>query len=696
MMQEKQKLVEKFDKDGDKRLSSAERKAAFDSLQQGGDGRGGGRRGGRGGPGGGFPGGGGGVKPSPGRKLAPAEVKSFPEAGLYDASVLRTFFLEFEDANWEQQLAAFKNTDVEVPAKLQVDGKTLNEVGVHFRGMSSFGMIGEGSKRSINLSLDYVHDDQQLGGYRTLNLLNSHEDPTYLRPVLYNTIAREYLPTAKANLARVVINGECWGVYINVEQFNKDFVKSWYGTTKGARWKVRGSPGGRGSLAYLGDNPDSYKRIYTLKSKDEPKVWTDLIQMTKVLNQTPPERLVEELSPLLDIDGALRFIALENALINNDGYWIRTSDYSLYQDEKGRFHVLPADTNETFSRPGGPGFGGGGPGGGGFFAAGFSRGAFAEVLLGLADKDKDQKLTRAELGQLAEATFEKLDTGKAGKLSQKEFAQRLDGALGTAAPAGGAPAGGPGGQGGMGAFFAPPLFASCDGDKDGSLTREELKKAMTGWVDAWDEDKTGSLDGELFADGLRGILPRQGIGGAAGFGPGGPGGPGAGPGGPGGPPDGAGPGGPGGGGPGGPGGGGPGGPGGRGGGARINGVELDPLLAANDASKPLISKLLAVPALRARYLGYVREVAEKWLDWKKLGPIAEGYSALIAEDVKLDTRKLDSTEDFERGLLGEDRAPEGGGGPGFGRGAPIGLKAFCDQRRAYLLKYEEKKPEGAK
>ena len=72
------------------------------------------------------------------------------------------------------------------------------------------------------------------------------------------------------------------------------------------------------------------------------------------------------MSPLLDIDGALKFIALDNALINNDGYWIRTSDYSIYQDEKGRFHIIPQDANETFSRPGGPGFGGGPGGPGGF------------------------------------------------------------------------------------------------------------------------------------------------------------------------------------------------------------------------------------------------------------------------------------------------------------------------------------------
>jgi hypothetical protein len=69
----------------------------------------------------------------------------------------------------------------------------------------------------------------------------------------------------------------------------------------------------------------------------------------------------------------------------------------------------------------------------------------------------------------------------------------------------------------------------------------------------------------------------------------------------------------------------------------VKGVELDPLVAANDPTKPLLSKLLAVPALQTRYLGYVRDIADKWLDWEKLGPLARQYQSLIAEDVKTDT-----------------------------------------------------------
>lgn len=120
---------------------------------------------------------------------------------------------------------------------------------------------------------------------------------------------------------------------------------------------------------------------------------------------------------------------------------------------------------------------------------------------------------------------------------------------------------------------------------------------------------------------------------------------------------------------------------------QVKGVELDPLVAANDPNKPLISKLLAVPALRARYLGYVREIADKWLDWKKLGPVAERYHALIANDVKADTRKLDSTDDFEKGLTQDIQ----GSGMGPFGGGSMGLKQFADQRRAYLLNYSEVK-----
>ena len=69
-------------------------------------------------------------------------------------------------------------------------------------------------------------------------------------------------------------------------------------------------------------------------------------------------------------------------------------------------------------------------------------------------------------------------------------------------------------------------------------------------------------------------------------------------------------------------------------------------------------------------MSYVHEIAEKWLDWKKLEPIVRARQALIAADVKMDTRKLYSTEAFAADVSGTENS----------------LQAFIEKRRAFLLK----------
>jgi hypothetical protein len=480
--------------------------------------------------------------PKPGARVAKDEVKQYPGLPLYEPTVLRTIFLDFESPDWEAELSDLRNSDVDVPATLTVDGKTYPNVGVHFRGMSSLMSVGDGFKRSLGLSMDFVDKGQRLYGYRSLNLLNAHEDPSFLHPVLFSEIARHYVPTPKVNLVKVVINGENWGVYDNAEQFNKDMMKEWFEKGGGARWKVRGSPGGRGGLEYLGEDEAPYRQRYTIKTADVPQVWRDLIALCKTLNETPPDKLEGALEPILDVDGVLWFLALENELINGDGYWIRASDFSIYQDTHNKFHILPSDINEVFGPAMGPGMGPGGPGGGRGGRGGFGGGP-----------------------------------GRPGA-----------GRPGDGRPGEGGPgAGGPGGA-------ADVIRPGPDG-----AVRVPLNG---GW--------------------------------------------------------------------------------------RGPGLELDPLVGLNDNTKPLRSKLLAVPALRARYLDHVRTLADKWLDWGTLGPIVARYRELIEKEVEADTRKLESFEDFKKATADappEQQAaqPPEGGRPGRN---PPSLRAFAEQRRAYLLK----------
>jgi spore coat protein CotH len=183
--------------------------------------------------------------------------------------------------------------------------------------------------------------------------------------VLFSHIARQHIPAPKANFVKVVINGESWGVYVSAQQFNTEFLAENFKTTKGARWKVSGSPNGRGGLDFIGDDAEDYKARYEMKSGNA-KDWEALVELCRTLSTTPLDELEAALKPMLDIDSALWFLALDNALINNDGYWVRASDYSIYRDPKGVFHIIPHDMNEAFvGAMGGPMMGGGGPGGGG-------------------------------------------------------------------------------------------------------------------------------------------------------------------------------------------------------------------------------------------------------------------------------------------------------------------------------------------
>jgi hypothetical protein len=234
------------------------------------------------------------------------------------------------------------------------------------------------------------------------------------------------------------------------------------------------------------------------------------------LNTTQLESLEEELSTILDVDNALRFLAVDVALINNDGYWVRASDYNIFLDAKGIFHLIPHDMNESFS---GVSMGPGGPGGGGIFGGLFGGGGPG------------------------------LGGGRPG-------AERR----------------GPGGP------------------ETGGPAQVEARPGRPGPA-----------------------------------------------------------------------------------------IDLDPLVALDDPSKPLRSRLLKVPSLKTKYLQYVYDVADKGLDWQKLGPVVEGHRERAGDLVKIDSRKLSSNEAYEAGTTSQS----------LGSGREMSLRQFADQRRKFLMNHPE-------
>ena len=464
-----EKIVSRFDTDKDGRLSGVEREAARKYIHESRGERGASRPSGSTSPN---------TTHNDDLKASLADQPN-GNPDLYDAKTLRTLYLRFHDADYYEQLGDFYRTDVDVPADLIVDGKVYQSVGVRFRGSSSYFTV-QNEKKSFNIAVDYGDDNQRLYDYKTLNLLNGHSDPSFLREILYSRIATNYIPAPKANFVKLVINGESWGIYVNSQQFNKDFLDEWFGTKGGVRWKV--PPGRSSGLVYHGDQPSAYQESYQLKTRVEeaPNAWQDLIELCEVLESTPDDQLESKLSAILNIDRALWFLALDNVFIDNDGYFSRASDYALYQDPKGRFHLLPHDSNETFRFAGG-----GGP-------------------------------------------------------------------------------------------------------------------------NSW------QTDGQM----------------------------------------------------------------------------LSPVSQENDMMRPVISRLFAIPHLRARYLAHIRTIADEWLDWDVLQPIIAEYQSLVDAEVKADDKKLYAYEAFATSQI-KDQGGGGGGRGGRGGRSTPSFKRFVEERAEYLLNHPE-------
>jgi hypothetical protein len=150
------------------------------------------------------------------------------------------------------------------------------------------------------------------------------------------------------------VNGESYGIYVSVEQINKDLIKNWFGGSKGARWKVPPTFAGSAGLAYLGEDLSEYQRRYELKyADDEPAAWTALKELSQIISETTPKQLPFVLPAFIDVDEWLWFLALDLVFQDDDGYHSRASDYELFLDKNGIFHPLTRDNNEAFRAAGG-------------------------------------------------------------------------------------------------------------------------------------------------------------------------------------------------------------------------------------------------------------------------------------------------------------------------------------------------------
>lgn len=282
----------------------------------------------------------------------PATAQDFYGKGIQEIR------LEIPYPDWDQKLDSIKtvNPDSRLLGTAFVNGTRFDSVGIRYKGNSSYFRTRKETSRKlpINVKLNFRLKEQQLkDGHNTIKLSNAFLDPSFIRDPLAYTVIRRYMPAPACNFAKVFINKDFFGLYVNTESVDELFVEKHFGTRKGFlvkcdpdNWKrVRsqtGCPKGENaSLMYLNDSPGCYDAFYEV---DDAASWKPFIHLIKVLNQEP-----QKVETVLNVDQTLWMHALNNVLVNLDSYTGSLShNYYIWIDSTGVGHPLIWDLNMAF------------------------------------------------------------------------------------------------------------------------------------------------------------------------------------------------------------------------------------------------------------------------------------------------------------------------------------------------------------
>lgn len=224
---------------------------------------------------------------------------------------------------------------------------TIPEVGFRLRGNTS----RVSQKKSFKVSFNTFHSGRNYFGVEKLNLNGEHNDPSVIRSKIGWDLFRNFgIPAPRANHVEVYINGDYYGLYINVEQVDEEFIESRFDQKDGNLYKCLYPA----DLDYLGTNPENYKltsgdrRVYDLKTNIVEDDYSDITNFIAKLNQLPNAVFECEMTKHYNVYDYLRVIAVDVFLSNWDGpIYNKNNFYLYYNTQFDRMEYIPYDLDNT-------------------------------------------------------------------------------------------------------------------------------------------------------------------------------------------------------------------------------------------------------------------------------------------------------------------------------------------------------------
>tara|TARA_R110000868_G_scaffold235273_5_gene489058 strand:+ start:452 stop:2779 length:2328 start_codon:yes stop_codon:yes gene_type:complete len=274
---------------------------------------------------------------------------------LFDDTSLAEVFIQIEQDSLDLILAPENsNSNYEFPAtfifKKEEKADTVFNIGFRLRGNTS----RDSQKKSFKVSFNTFEKGREYKGLDKMNLNGEHNDPTILRAKLSWDIFQEInLPAPRANHVKLFINNDYYGLYLNVEHIDDEFLKDRFGSDDGNLYKSLYPA----DLSYISENPEDYKwspnwadrRVYELKTNTEEDDYSDLASLISFFENSNTQDFINEIEDYINVDGVLRWMAVDILTGNWDNYWYNQNNFYLYFNvEENRFEFIPYDYDNTF------------------------------------------------------------------------------------------------------------------------------------------------------------------------------------------------------------------------------------------------------------------------------------------------------------------------------------------------------------
>ena len=282
---------------------------------------------------------------------APAKKHTTPPApvdpvdALYDPDVVQDIELTIAPADVDAMNAALPER-IYAPAQFvwhAADGDVVvDNVGVRYKGDSS-SIPNVDLQRSYLVHMGEYVKHQQLLGLDHVALDNGCQfGAVFSQRIITDILGRRGVAAPRANFARVVVNGEYQGVYVNEERYDDHWIAAHY-APGGALFKIDyGTPGA--DLAYLGDDVTLYGDTFSPESKGADVA--DVVALLKTIGDPSAD-----LAAVFDVDGFARLMAtmvLTGAFDQYTGF--NAHNYYLYRDPStSKWSYLPHDLDVGFA-----------------------------------------------------------------------------------------------------------------------------------------------------------------------------------------------------------------------------------------------------------------------------------------------------------------------------------------------------------